>query len=217
MGAPWRNDENYARRRNFGRNVLEETKFQHRLGQIGDGLQKLENIADPAVRSATKEIVQLLMEMHGSALDRMLDIVFESGETGARLIDELARDAEVSSLLVLYGLHPDDLPTRVERKLVELRSRLFKMGAEAALLSVSGGDVRIRVTLQGPSCGSTAAGVRALVEEALYEAAPELTSLVVEGIEKPSPAGFVAMAALIGTPIPAVVHEIAPTGGEGQD
>ena len=96
----------------------------------------------------------------------------------------------MSSLLVLYGLHPDDLQTRVERKMEQIGSKLHKMGAEAKLVSVNGGDVRLRVRLDGHghevSCGSTSRTVQSTVEEAVYEAAPDLTLLMVEGLEEPA-------------------------------
>jgi hypothetical protein len=199
--------------------VAEANQFQRRLQQIGDGLTKLESVADPAARAAAKELIQLLMEMHGAALNRVLEILFQSGENGARMIDELARDPEVSSLLVLYGLHPEDLETRVLRKLDEVRSRLFKMGAEARLVSVSGSEVRVQVTLEGHACGSTSQNVRAVVEEAIYEAAPELTSLIVEGLDDPKPSGFVAMESLIGNTMPRTAGHVGSvaSSGDGQD
>ena len=45
----------------------------------------LETIADPAARAATKELVQLLMDMHGAGLERVMEIVFQSGEPGVRI------------------------------------------------------------------------------------------------------------------------------------
>ena len=91
--------------------------FQKRVQKIGSLVQDLESIADPASRSAAKELVQSLMDLHGTGLERILEMVFESGESGPRIIDELGQDPLVSSLLILYGLHPDELQTRVERKL----------------------------------------------------------------------------------------------------
>lgn len=163
-----------------------------------EGLRQLEAVADPAVRTAANEVVQRLMEMHGAALERLLDITFESGDEGKRLIDEYGRDPLISSVLVLYGLHPDDLQTRVEQKLQELRGRLFKMGAEVTAIAITGDEVRIRVDLKGHTCGSTAANVKAVIEEAVYDAAPDLGSLVVEGLGERSSAGFVALEALAG-------------------
>jgi len=176
-----------------------DKEFQQRVQKIGGLVHDLETIADPASRAAAKELVQLLMDLHGTGLERILEIVFQSGETGARIIDELGQDQLVSSLLVLYGLHPEELETRVERKLHQIESRLHKMGAEAKLVSVSGGEVRVRARIDGHACGSTSKSVQALVEEAIYEAAPDLTSLVVEGLEEPAPSGgFIAVEKLLG-------------------
>ncbi len=180
--------------------MVDEKDFQNRIQKIGDLVRDLEAIADPASRTAAKELVQLLMELHGTGLERMLDIVYQAGESGPRIIDDLAADQLVSSLLILYGLHPEELQTRVERKLHQIDSKLHKMGAEAKLISVSEGAVRIRVRVEGHGCGSTSRTVQATVEEAIYEAAPDLTSLVVEGLEEQSESGFIAIEKLLGTP-----------------
>jgi Fe-S cluster biogenesis protein NfuA len=180
--------------------VIDDTDFRQRVQKIGGLVHDLEIIADPAVRAAAKELVQLLMDMHGTGLERMLDIVFQSGESGARIIDDLGQDPLVSSLLVLYGLHPDDLQTRVERKLGQIVSKLHKMGAEAKLVSINGGDVRVRVRIDGHACGSTSRTVQTTVEEALYDAAPDVTSLVVEGLDEPTAdSGFIALEKLVGS------------------
>lgn len=191
----------------------EDKDFQARLQKLGSLVHDLETIADPASRSAAKELVQLLMDLHGSGLERILEIVFQSGEAGGEIIDKLSRDSLVSSLLVLYGLHPEDLQTRVERKLEQIRSRLYKMGAEARLASLNGTEIRLHVTIERHSCGSTAHSIRAVVEEAMYEAAPDLTSLAVEGLEEPSASGFVALEKLSAAPpVP-----LQATSAEGMD
>jgi Fe-S cluster biogenesis protein NfuA len=179
--------------------VAEDKDFQARVQKIGGLVQDLETIADPASRAAAKDLVQLLMDLHGAGLERMLEIVFQSGEPGARIIEDLGQDPLVGSLLVLYGIHPDDLHTRVERKLKQIVSKLHKMGAEASLVSVQDGHVRVQATVHGHSCGSTAGNVRTLIEEAIYEAAPDLSSVAVEGLEEPSSSGFVGLEKLMGT------------------
>ena len=190
--------EESSRSTDLRRIVVEDNDFQKRIQKIGGLVHDLETISDPASRAAAKELVQLLMDLHGTGLERILEIVFQSGDSGTQVIDDLGRDPLVSSLLILYGLHPEELQTRVERKLQQIGSRLHKMGAEAKLVSVSGRDVRLRVSVDGHVCGSTNQAVRATVEEAIYEAAPDLTSLVVEGLEEPAPSGFVAVEKLLG-------------------
>lgn len=192
----------------------EDKDFQARLQKLGSLLHDLETIADPASRSAAKELVQLLMDLHGSGLERILEIVFQSGEVGGEIIDKLGRDSLLSSLLVLYGLHPEELQTRVERKLEQIRSKLHKMGAQARLVSVNGSEVRVHVAIDRHSCGSTARSIGSVVEEAMYEAAPDLTSLVVEGLEEPSASGFVALEKL-STSSPTV--SLQATSAEGMD
>jgi hypothetical protein len=184
--------------------------FQQRVQRIGGLVHDLEAIADPASRAAAKELVQLLMDLHGTGLERILEIVFQSGETGTQIIDGLGHDPLVSSLLILYGIHPDNLQTRVERKLNEIQSRLFKMGAEAKLIGVEEGAVRVQASVSGHACGSTARSVQTLIEDAVYEAAPDLTSLTVEGLEPPAASAFVGIETLA-TAAPRVMIERAET------
>ena len=197
--------------------MADEKDFQQCVQKIGERVQELESIADPAMRGAAKELVQLLMEMHASALERVLEIVFESSDGGIRVIDELGHDPVVSSLLVLYGLHPEELQTRVERKLAEIRSPLFKMGAEVKTAKVIGSEVRLQVSIEGHSCGSTTRNVKAMIEEAMYLAAPDLTSLVLEGLEEPSPSGFVSMETLARTPAGVSLAQAGSPNSEGMD
>jgi len=210
----------------LGRIVVDEKDFQNRIQKIGGLVHDLETIADPAPRAAAKELVQLLMDLHGTGLERILEIVFQSGDSGSRTVDELGQDPLVSSLLILYGLHPEELQTRVERKLEQIASKLHKMGAEAKLISVNGGDVRVRVRVEGHGCGSTSRTVQSTVEEAMYEAAPDLTSLIVEGLDEPTEPVFISVDKLLGvlphsasTPLPnaAELHSTASLSSEGMD
>jgi Fe-S cluster biogenesis protein NfuA len=178
--------------------VVDEKDFQNRIQKIGSLVHDLETIADPASRAAAKELVQLLMDLHGTGLERILEIVFQSGDAGSRTVDELGQDPLVSSLLILYGIHPEELQTRVERKLEQITSKLHKMGAQAKLISVNSGEVRLRVRVEGHGCGSTTRSVQETVEEAMYEAAPDLTSLVVEGLDQPTEPVFISVDKLMG-------------------
>jgi Fe-S cluster biogenesis protein NfuA len=176
--------------------VENEKDFQGRVQKIGELVQELDSIADPAVRARAKELVQSLLDLHGAGLERILDLIFQHGEGSAQIIDELGQDSLVSSLLILYGLHPEELHTRVERKLGQVESKLRKAGAEAELIATDDGNVRVQVKIDQHACGSTARTVQSMIEDALYEAAPDLKSIVIEGMEKPPASGFVALGTL---------------------
>ena len=191
-----------------------EKDFQGRVQKIGELVQELDSIADPAVRSRAKELVQSLLDLHGAGLERILELLFRR-EGGAQAIDELGRDPLVSSLLILYGLHPEDLQTRVERKLEQIQSKLHKMGAEAELIGTENGNVRVQVKIDHHACGSTAHTVQTMLEDGIYEAAPDLKSIVIDGLEKPPASGFVALGTLQGS-TPSVAARRLNTASESQ-
>jgi Fe-S cluster biogenesis protein NfuA len=177
--------------------MVNEKDFRERVRQMAELAADLEHISDEKIRASAKELVHLLMELHGSGLERIMETVFAAGEPGAAIIDKLSREPLVSSLLVLHGLHPDDFETRVTSAVEALRPRLRKQDVEVELLEVSEAAVRVRVTPSAHACGSTTTTLRTSVEEAIYEAAPEVGSLVIEGLEEKSASGFVALDALV--------------------
>jgi len=178
--------------------VAEDKDFRERVQRIGGLVQEIEAIADPALRATTKELVQSLMDMHGAVLERALEIVSAAGEPGMSLIEHLGRDPMVSSVLVLYGLHPEDLDTRVLKAIDRVKPQLRKQGCEVELLRLSEGVVKIRVQTGEHTCGSTAKTAQATLEGAIYEAAPDIVSLAIEGLDGQPASGFVALDRLTG-------------------
>ena len=173
----------------MGMSVTQE--FQERVARIEGLVQKLEASADPASRSSARELIQCLMELHGTGLERILEIVAGGGDAGAGLIDSMARDQLVSSLLVLYGLHPDDFETRVMRALDKVRPVLRERGAGVEALTVSESMVRLKITGAGSKELETA------VREALLESAPDAAEVIVEGAKgRASGSNFVPLSSL---------------------
>ncbi len=160
--------------------------FQRRLESIEELLGRIEGAADPSLRAAARELIELVMDLHGTALGRMIEMFRAGGEPGLQWLDKLGRDDLISSLLVLYGLHPETLEVRVERAIEKLRPSLKKRGGDVELLSAADGITRLRLRGNGH-----AAPLKQLVEGALYQAAPDISSLVIEGPEES--AGFVPL------------------------
>jgi Fe-S cluster biogenesis protein NfuA len=181
------------------RNILTDNRdFRGEMQRIGELVQQIESIADPAVRAAAKNLMQSLMDLHGAALEKTLEVVAEAGDQGMNIIDRLGRHPLVSSVLILYGLHPEDIESRVVKAVDKVRPQLRKQGCEVELLSVDDGAIRLRVETGSHTCSSSSKTVQATLEGAMYDAAPDLASLVIEGFEeKPAP-GFVALDKLMG-------------------
>ena len=182
---------------------MADKDFREDLQRIGGLGEEIESIADPATRAATKNLVQSLMDLHGSALEKALDIVAQAGEPGMNIIDQLGRDSLVSSVLILYGLHPDGIQDRVVKAVERMRPHLRKQGCEVEAIDVNDGLVRLRVETGSHTCGSTAKTLQTTLEGVIYDAAPDMTALVIEGLEDKPASGFVALDKLMaGGPAP---------------
>src|SRR4051812_21769685 len=100
----------------------DERGFQRRLERVETLVGEIEGLSDPTARAVTQELLGTLLELHGEGLARVLARLDGEGATGHALIGDLAADELVSSLLLLHGLHPDDLPTRVRRAVAAQRA-----------------------------------------------------------------------------------------------
>ena len=182
--------------------MADEKEFRERIQEIGRLIAGLDGIADEQARTSTRELVQLIMELHGAGIERMMEIIFAQGAAGAELIDLLGADPTVSSLLVLHGLHPESMEARVMQAIAQLAGELRKQDVEVQLLGIDEGNVRIQARTNAHACGSTARTVRASIEEGVFAAAPEVASLTIEGLDPKSASGFVGLNQLLGTPAP---------------
>lgn len=180
------------------------TAFQDQIRQLGKLITEFDQFPEGPQKVACKALVQLLLDVHGTGLERVMEIVFESGAAGPATIDNLAKDPVVSSLLVLYSLHPDDLETRVRKGMEQLRPRLRKLACSAELERIDDVGVHVRVITTGHGCGSSTQDVRAIVEDGVYEFAPDVTALHIQGLEEPSSVGFVALESLMGSTLAGV-------------
>jgi hypothetical protein len=85
------------------------------------------------------------------------------------------------------------------------------------LLSVNEVAIRLRVETGSHTCGSTAKTVQGTLESAIYDAAPDLASLVIEGLEDKPASGFVALDKLSGSNGSFVASTPSPVQTQGAD
>jgi len=177
--------------------VADSGSFQEQVRRLSELLTQFEQLPAGPQRDAGRELIQLLMEVHGHGLERIAEIIFESSESGSALIDRLAKDEAAGGLLLLYSLHPDAIETRVHDALERLRPRVRKMSCTIDLLSINQGVVRLAISRNGHGCGSSSNELRSMVENGIYEFAPDITALEISGLEEPSSSGFVAIESLL--------------------
>src|ERR1700733_10286052 len=125
--------------------LVEERELQKRLAHVDTLVGELQQLPDPALRAMVEELLATVLDLHGEALSRMLDVLGPRGEPETdRLLERMAGDDLIKGVLLLHGLHPMDLRSRVEEALESVRPYMRSHGGGVELLGVAGDTVRIR-------------------------------------------------------------------------
>jgi len=197
--------------------MAQDAALQKQMQRMGGMVEHLESNADPRTRAMTKELLESLMALHGAALERILELAANAGEAGETIIRKCGRDELVSSVLLLYGLHPENLRSRVTHALEKSRAYLQTNSAAAELVSIGeDGTVTLRLEVKSSGCGSSAASVRSTLEAAIQDAAPDAAAIIVsETGASLTASGFVSVAQLQGgQPLAARSEARVPQGGD---
>jgi Fe-S cluster biogenesis protein NfuA len=155
------------------------------LREVGDRVEELltelRGAADPALTDRAEELVRLLVELYGAGLERVMEIVAEGSPT---LVDRIADDQLLASLLVLHGLHPVPVETRIHQALDNAQ----KYAGPIRYLGIDDDGVAHLKLEQAPQgCSSTAMTVKDAIEKAVSDAAPELGGVELVGLFVPPP------------------------------
>lgn len=160
---------------------MHKDQTRQRVQRIEELIEKIDSVANPQLRSSAVELVQSLMELHGEGINRLLEIVAED-HSGQAIIDTMGEDELVGGILMLYGLHPVDFETRVRKALDKVRPYLKSHGGNVELLAVDEGVVRLQMQGSCHGCPSSAMTLKLAIEEAIYEAAPDVSEILVDGV-----------------------------------
>jgi hypothetical protein len=152
--------------------------------QIEELVRKLEALDDRHGRAQAQELVRLMMSLYGAAMARMMDIVRTEGQAGSAVLDRFGQDGLIASLLVLHDLHPHSVETRVTRALDGLRPHL-PASMRLSVVGITEETVSLRV--DPPAGRSGAAGLRASIERAVQESAPEISEILIDGLDERQP------------------------------
>jgi Fe-S cluster biogenesis protein NfuA/nitrite reductase/ring-hydroxylating ferredoxin subunit len=143
----------------------------------GDRIQTLldaTSTGGAAARERAEQLVREVAELYGAGLSRIVDLVGDPA-----VIERLAADDLVASLLLVHGLHPHDVHRRVSDALDSVRPYLGSHGGDVHLLDIVGDTVRLQFSGSCKSCPSSAVTLELAVEDAIRAAAPEISSIEV--------------------------------------
>lgn len=176
-----------------------EIRSQGWVDKIEELVRQAESFSDASARRVTIDLLRAVLDFHAAGLEKILDVTFESGPAGEAIIRRIANDDLTSSVLLLHGLHPDDLDTRVNRAVQKLQEMFVSLGAKLSLIAIESDTVRLRFDSRRTWSGTP---VRDSIEKGILQAAPEITAVIIEGLKEPAPAGFVPLTDLLaGLPV----------------
>jgi Fe-S cluster biogenesis protein NfuA len=161
--------------------VSSEKDLSELSARIDDLVQRIEFIGDPAVRANVVTLVQSLMDLHQRGFARIVELL-QADENGSRLLPSLAGDELVGGLLVLYGLHPDGLESRIKKAVAKVSAELASTKSSVELTGIEDGIVRIRLRGASHGCSSNTADLEKLVRDAVYSEAPDVERVDIEMI-----------------------------------
>jgi len=154
-----------------------EDALQVRISNIERQVARVRDLADAEARTAALELVQNVLELHATGLDRMMEITSAAGESGWNIIDEFGRDPLVSNLLLLHELHPLDTEARVRNALDKVRPYLHSHGGDVELIEVAGDSVQLRLIGSCNGCPSSLLTLKTAIETSIKESAPEIRTV----------------------------------------
>lgn len=151
--------------------------FEKRTAEIEQLTRALDGVSDAHARAAAEALVRAVMELHGDALARIVDIARRRGALDALLEDDL-----LAQLLLLYDLHPVPVEERVREALTKVRPYVASHGGGVELVAIDGGVVRLRMEGSCEGCPSSSRTVKLAIEDAVLSAAPEITAVAVDEV-----------------------------------
>ncbi|MEU2040835.1 NifU family protein [Nocardia niwae] len=147
-----------------------------RWREAGDRIETLleaSSAGGALARERAEQLVRELVELYGAGLTRVVGLL------DAEAVERLAGDDLVASLLLVHGLHPHDVDTRVRTALDSVRPYLGSHGGDVHLVEIVDGVVRLELAGSCKSCPSSSVTLELAVEDAVRAAAPEIESIEV--------------------------------------
>jgi Fe-S cluster biogenesis protein NfuA len=151
----------------------------HRIEEL---LEQLQSVAGARVWPQVEELVRALTDLYGAGLGRTVELadVWARMGAGTDLLDELAGDELVASLLLLHDLHPQSLSVRAGRAVDAAVPLVRTQGGDLRLVGVDSGVVHVSVSVTATGCGSDPNGLAEVVRNSLGDALPDATSVEVD-------------------------------------
>jgi len=155
------------------------------LDRIQELTARLDEYHDERARELAQDLLSAVIAMYGDGLRRIIDTIAASREAGAAILDELAQDGAVASLLLIHDLYPATLEERVLEALDSVRPYMESHGGNVQLRGIDQGVASLALEGSCNGCAASRATLELAIKQALEEHAPDLAGVEVEGLTEP--------------------------------
>ncbi|WP_431971751.1 NifU family protein [Nocardia sp. bgisy134] len=169
--------------------ALDDARWRD-AGERIETLLESSSVGGVAARERAEQLVREVADLYGAGLERIIDLLDDAA------IERLTGDDLVASLLLVHGLHPHDVTTRVRAALDSVRPYLGSHGGDVELRGIEDGVVQLEFAGSCRSCPSSSVTLELAVEDAVRAAAPEITAIEVVAAEPASGSGVIAAESL---------------------
>ena len=146
-------------------------RVESRLQEL---IEQIESQPNPAARALLQECLQSMLAFYGQALGDIIDHLKAAGAEGEVILHGLLKNRAISSVLLVHGLHPIPLETRLRGALEKSRPYMQSHGGNIELLSLENEVARVKLSGTCKSCPSSAITLQLAVRRAVEEACPDL-------------------------------------------
>lgn len=145
-------------------------------------VEEIEDYPDAEVREKTLDVIQIILSLHGETLHRILKTLDELPQK-EQILSRLLADEVIRSILIIHNLMPEDLQTRIAGAVETMRPFLVVQGCDIKFLGIEDGAARMRLMRKGENA-PTLSVLKAEIENALAEAAPDLQGVIIDGMDE---------------------------------
>ncbi|MET8779256.1 NifU family protein [Nocardia sp. NPDC004654] len=159
-------------------------------GERIETLLESSSVGGVAARERAEELVREVADLYGAGLERIVGMLDDAA------LERLAGDDLIASLLLVHGLHPHDVATRVRTALDSVRPYLGSHGGDVSLIEIEDGIVRLELAGSCRTCPSSSVTLELAVEDAVRAAAPEIEAIEVVAAAAETGSGVIAAESL---------------------
>lgn len=162
-----------------GGNPVPGTDSREMAKRLQELIEQIQTQPNPAARALLQECLQSLLAFYGEGLSRILEQVQASGVEGKQILDRLLKDETISGLLLIHGLHPIPLESRLRGAFEKVRPYMQSHGGNIELLSLENEIARVRLQGTCKTCPSSTVTLEFAVRRAVEAACPDLAGFEV--------------------------------------